>query len=546
MAGFQKHLNVIEQTLRKSLRAKDLDVNAQDENGDYPIVTAAYLGSLDALKLVMSQEPDLNVQDKNGYTALHWAAEKGRIEFMETLLEEPELQLDITNNKGFTPLHQACSCNVVDAVDTLLKSGADPNIKGDDGWTCLHRATAEGWEEIVEVLLDCAATDRDVRDLDGRTPLHIAVENDLSDIAVMLVINRADPNVADNNSETPLSAASYKLKRKLKEAMKRVKPAPGDGVKYARPVTPRQQEILDNKKEKAKRLQSNGTARKTSKLMPPIPPIQRSLSSPSDTGDSDHTLQVIQPPTPQGSASPSPAVTPRSRSPLPSPTPHVDDTESDNDAAEGRDIDGGDPPAMVGEYQSPGLSDNSGSYAFSPKSDLSENTLHIRTLTEQMEDKDTEIRHLTIRHQGQIASLQKQVDMTRLELLEAEMERDKVKKEQRTGGQQLQQARSMLAEERTKHAEAKKELKEIQFMLAESKVNAAVGEEEKLLLRKEIRDLEQLAIQMKMEKAEAQAENDVYRNKLSQAEKTIMELRAQVSLGSAGDVYIPTTSLDSL
>ncbi|NEM05159.1 ankyrin repeat domain-containing protein [Geodermatophilus normandii] len=47
---------------------------------------------------------------------------------------------------------------------------------GDDGWTPLHLAVAQGREDVVRVLVDAGA-DLGARTGSGRTPLHVAVEH---------------------------------------------------------------------------------------------------------------------------------------------------------------------------------------------------------------------------------------------------------------------------------------------------------------------------------------------------------------------------------
>ena len=49
----------------------------------------------------------------------------------------------------------------------LLDAGADKEVKDEDGWTPLHVAARKGHTDIVKLLLDAGA-DKDVKDKDGR------------------------------------------------------------------------------------------------------------------------------------------------------------------------------------------------------------------------------------------------------------------------------------------------------------------------------------------------------------------------------------------
>lgn len=59
------------------------------------------------------------------------------------------------------------------------------------------------WTEDIAVLRN-TRTDVNVKDLLGRTPLHIAVERGYGDIALFLVENGAEVNITDANGNTPL------------------------------------------------------------------------------------------------------------------------------------------------------------------------------------------------------------------------------------------------------------------------------------------------------------------------------------------------------
>jgi len=68
----------------------------------------------------------------------------------------------------------------------------------------LHYA-AEGYNhpEVVELLLEHGANPN-VRDYDGYTPLHYAVEGCHVDVARVLLDHGADPTIRNNNGMTPL------------------------------------------------------------------------------------------------------------------------------------------------------------------------------------------------------------------------------------------------------------------------------------------------------------------------------------------------------
>ena len=69
---------------------------------------AAERGHIDIVTLLL-QNPsiDVNAQDINGQTALGWAVLNEHIEIVSTLLQNPDVRTDIADIDGMTPLSRA-------------------------------------------------------------------------------------------------------------------------------------------------------------------------------------------------------------------------------------------------------------------------------------------------------------------------------------------------------------------------------------------------------------------------------------------------------
>ncbi|MBA3954931.1 ankyrin repeat domain-containing protein [Candidatus Dependentiae bacterium] len=98
---------------------------------------------------------------------------------------------------------------------SILSLGANPNIRGKNNSTILHKAAEIGNKELVRLLLDNKA-DVTVKDDDGNTPLHILIQSLIAKgttigtdnfitIAKMLLANRADVDAKNNEGLTPLA-----------------------------------------------------------------------------------------------------------------------------------------------------------------------------------------------------------------------------------------------------------------------------------------------------------------------------------------------------
>lgn len=80
--------------------------------------------------------------DESGCTALHFAADRGRLEVLALLLARGA-DVNARDSDGQTPLHYAAVCRQKEAYAALLEAGADPTIADNDGQT---PAEAADWE----------------------------------------------------------------------------------------------------------------------------------------------------------------------------------------------------------------------------------------------------------------------------------------------------------------------------------------------------------------------------------------------------------------
>lgn len=62
-----------------------------------------------------------------------------------------------------------------DVAEKLFKINVNVNLKNNDGYTVLHLAVQDGRATLVEGLIE-RSSDVNLQQMDGDTPLHIAVE----------------------------------------------------------------------------------------------------------------------------------------------------------------------------------------------------------------------------------------------------------------------------------------------------------------------------------------------------------------------------------
>ena len=124
----------------------------------------------------------MDVKDSQGMTALHWAAVEEDCVAAEKLLKSGA-NPNVYDNEGYTPLLIALTQHrILPMVATLLKAGANPCEEYFAGVTMLHRLAIFDYvlNFDLALVLDDSRVDIDKQDLHGMTALHYAVcENNI-------------------------------------------------------------------------------------------------------------------------------------------------------------------------------------------------------------------------------------------------------------------------------------------------------------------------------------------------------------------------------
>ncbi|HUA82137.1 MAG TPA: ankyrin repeat domain-containing protein [Dyella sp.] len=182
---------------RRPLRADDL-------------IHAATHGADTAVRRLLELDFPVDTRDAQGATALLHACGAGHRDVAAILIDAGADTAASANN-GMTPLAAAVAARRETLVALLLERGATADQRLPNDATALMIAAVQGYPEIAEQLLDAGA-DPNAVDAQKHSALHAASQfgfeqNDslrarrLFDV---LLKRGADPNLADNESKTPL------------------------------------------------------------------------------------------------------------------------------------------------------------------------------------------------------------------------------------------------------------------------------------------------------------------------------------------------------
>uniref|UniRef100_A0A7N6AAS7 Ankyrin repeat domain 52 n=1 Tax=Anabas testudineus TaxID=64144 RepID=A0A7N6AAS7_ANATE len=196
------------------------DINTLDDQGRTCLHAAASGGNVDCLNLLLNSSAELDIKDNLGRSPLHYAAANGNRQCTMSLVRAgAEVnELDLT---GCSPLHYvAASHTFCGCLDFLLDNGANPTLKNSKGYSAVHYAAACGNKqhlELVSSLFDLDALTLffvhqllkvifqsyqaltplfilsflDVRDIEGRTALHLAARRGFVSCVEVLLKHQA-------------------------------------------------------------------------------------------------------------------------------------------------------------------------------------------------------------------------------------------------------------------------------------------------------------------------------------------------------------------
>ncbi|KAI2732957.1 hypothetical protein DTO013E5_10234 [Penicillium roqueforti] len=198
----------------RTVNSKTTFLDDKDVNGaELPLCLAASFERTQMIELLLEFGADANAANRRGHTPLHQAAGQGRLEAVELLLKQQDINLQAQDHSGSTPLHVATKRNHISIVNLLLANpNVDINCRDGHGNTPLWWSTRLKQDDISIRLLAEDGVDLNAvgwKSGLSTTPLYHAVERQNYLVAERFVKNpELDPNVLGSFRWTPLGHAA--------------------------------------------------------------------------------------------------------------------------------------------------------------------------------------------------------------------------------------------------------------------------------------------------------------------------------------------------
>ncbi|KAG1953889.1 transient receptor potential cation channel subfamily A [Pimephales promelas] len=207
-----KGLKNLPETVLQSNAVKEM-LSDEDVEGCTPLHYACKLGIHDSVKNMLGLNIFLGQKSREKKSALHFAAEYGRLNTCHRLLENltDSKMLNDWDENGLTSLHLASRAGHAQVVELLLRRGAlfQSDYKG---WSCLHHAAAEGYTQTMKILLAANVKLLDGKNEDGNTALHIAAQ--AGHVGAVLLLLERGAEVSLNNADNSFMHEAVRNEKK--------------------------------------------------------------------------------------------------------------------------------------------------------------------------------------------------------------------------------------------------------------------------------------------------------------------------------------------
>ncbi len=199
LAALGHHGSTIALLLDKGIRT-----DLQDSRGFAILPYAAFRAPESIVRLLIEKGVNTQIDE-----AIKVAARYGNNRVTQFLLDSDTRTAGIKRQTELNALCSACSGVKTSAIELLLQRGVDVNGRDTNGRSPLHHAVLSEKFNDGDAMLSLlnAGARLEIRDRDGATPLHLAVEFGNLEVLETLLDKGANPAAKTNQGQTPMDLA---------------------------------------------------------------------------------------------------------------------------------------------------------------------------------------------------------------------------------------------------------------------------------------------------------------------------------------------------
>ena len=173
-------------------------------------------GDLTGIKKSIHEGYDVESLDDFGQNCLHLACWGDHVDVAAFLISHGTNVNTMETREGsldwMRPIHIAVLRNSMDLANMLISAGADVNLVTggtSGGYTCVHMVRSS---KMTRILINAGANINTKEEVGGMTPLMLALENSMVDVARTLVNAGADVNICMRDGSSLLDSVKDSVK----------------------------------------------------------------------------------------------------------------------------------------------------------------------------------------------------------------------------------------------------------------------------------------------------------------------------------------------
>ena len=151
-----------------------------------PLWKACYLGEEEKFEELLQSVSDINIKGYNGTTPLLAATINQKTSIIQLLLSDSRVDVNAEDNQGNSVLAFACENPNNQNVIDMITSHPNFNWSFPSSHSALLSACKNGYLQVVQKLLDDKTIDPNMKDIQGKTPLHYALIHNQFECAELL------------------------------------------------------------------------------------------------------------------------------------------------------------------------------------------------------------------------------------------------------------------------------------------------------------------------------------------------------------------------